>query len=634
MADIISPQDRDKWVCELCTKEDGMLSSNSRIMGDPLPSSADRAHYDGRHLASPSKFHNSSGWQAHSSKQKAVLSGKVRYITHEEVQQLYRTKSPIKSSVVFKTVAPKSPISRVNAPANVTRPKRGRPPKKQNISLSEQGSPFSSARTVTPPRRGRPPKMLSISKINQQASQVLKQSQEKWSPGTHTKGHGIEEQPKDAPVLSRGAEKSSRKIVKGPNKLSCTPSSSWDSSLNLDSGGETSAAERDHSDGEERDLLNTFSRLHLYRSYLPALQATWKGGFVIYADTPGEFIGGFQAQLPSKVDHRVYDFSQKMPPVLQATLLPRLHLWDDPFLNECPELEDVALYFFPDDTIASSRETYASLFEVMDTKDSVMRIYFAGVEAMELLIYTSKQLRLELLDTVPSLTCPRIQNFLWGIFRPGSTYQDMGDSVTSSDMEVDMVGGKMVGIVDVVVPKYMSIPSRMSQQPVTPIDSSTPSRIPQQPETSKEISTPSTMSQQPETPKELSTSSTIPQQSVTLKDSSTPGIMCEQLNMTPVQQLLRITREKHSSFADKKRALETAIAQLLGVESEEVKGSDSSTAAAMTTTLALQKVKSEKEEGEMGGTSSTVDHGRVKLEEEEGKIVSTPSIFHYGHNHN
>lgn len=32
----------------------------------------------------------------------------------------------------------------------------------------------------------------------------------------------------------------------------------------------------------------------------------------------------------------------------------------------------------------------------MDTKNSVMRIYFDGVDAVELLIFTSKQLRLDL----------------------------------------------------------------------------------------------------------------------------------------------------------------------------------------------------------------------------------------------
>jgi hypothetical protein len=41
-------------------------------------------------------------------------------------------------------------------------------------------------------------------------------------------------------------------------------------------GGNTTAAEHNHSDEEERDLLNMFPSLHLYRSSLPALHATWK----------------------------------------------------------------------------------------------------------------------------------------------------------------------------------------------------------------------------------------------------------------------------------------------------------------------------------------------------------------------
>ncbi|XP_040366162.1 uncharacterized protein LOC112175774 isoform X2 [Rosa chinensis] len=565
----------DKWACESCTKEEGTLCSKSSIKGDPVPLSADIADYDGRHFASPSK---NSGWQAHSSRQKAVKSGKVRYITHEEVQQLANTKStsPQKTSIVVKTVASKPPLSRVNAPPDVTwpkhsrppnrqsisisekgspfsisqtvtRPRRGRPPKKQSISISEKGSPFSSSQTVMRPRCGRPRKMLSISKINHQASQIIKHSQENWSPGTHTKGHVIKEKPMDGSVLSRGAETSSRKIMKEPNTLSCTPSPSPSpsrhSSLNMSSGGETSAAEHNHTDGEERNLLNIFSSLHLYHASLPALHATWKGGFFIFdADTPAQFIGGFQAQLPCKVRRRAYDLSQKMPAVLRATLLPRLHLWDDPFQNECPELKDVALYFFPDDNIASSRETYASLFEVMDTKSSVLRIYFDGVDAAELLIYTSKQLRLDLLDTV---TCPKTQNFLWGIFRSGSNCQaDIDDSATIADMEVDMVGGKMVGSVDVVVSKDSSTPCRMSEQP----------------------------------------------------------------RMTAVQQLLCITKQEHSSYQNRMRLLDTAIKQLLGVKSEEPKDSDTSASSAMETTIALQQAMLEKDNDEMVGTSSTTDH--------------------------
>lgn len=109
-------------------------------------------------------------------------------------------------------------------------------------------------------------------------------------------------------------------------------------------------------------------------------------------------------------------------------------------------------------------------------------------------------------------TSPKAGNFLWGIFRPKSNCQaDMDDSGNTADMEVDMVGGKMVGTVDVVVSK----------------------------------------------------------------DSSTPCTRSEPI-MTAVQQLLSITKMDHSSYQAKIRALDSAIKQLLGVQSEELKDTDTS----------------------------------------------------------
>ncbi|CAL8149361.1 unnamed protein product [Prunus armeniaca] len=44
-------------------------------------------------------------------------------------------------------------------------------------------------------------------------------------------------------------------------------------------------------DSEERDLVNIFASLSLKPSNLPARDAPWKGGFILDAATPGEFIG-------------------------------------------------------------------------------------------------------------------------------------------------------------------------------------------------------------------------------------------------------------------------------------------------------------------------------------------------------
>ncbi|PRQ38494.1 hypothetical protein RchiOBHm_Chr4g0414551 [Rosa chinensis] len=91
---------------------------------------------------------------------------------------------------------------------------------------------------------------------------------------------------------------------------------------------------------------------------------------------------------------------------------------------------------------------------IMDTQNSVMRIYFDGVDAVDLLIFTSKQLHLDSLKTV---TSPSTENFLWGIFHDKNHCRaDMYDNGTTVDMEVDMAGGKMVGTVDVVVLKDSS----------------------------------------------------------------------------------------------------------------------------------------------------------------------------------
>jgi hypothetical protein len=54
-----------------------------------------------------------------------------------------------------------------------------------------------------------------------------------------------------------------------------------------------------------------------------------------------------------------------------------------------------------------SSETYALLFEVMNTQNSVMRIYFDGVDAVDLLIFTSKQLHL---DTLRKLSYRFVKN--------------------------------------------------------------------------------------------------------------------------------------------------------------------------------------------------------------------------------
>ncbi|XP_034214631.1 uncharacterized protein LOC117626926 isoform X6 [Prunus dulcis] len=210
-------------------------------------------------------------------------------------------------------------------------------------------------------------------------------------------------------------------------------------------------------DSEERDLVNIFDSLNLKPSNLPARDVPWKGGFILDAATPGEFIGGFQARPPCKVHPKAYAFSQKMPLILNANWLPRSSIWTAIFQDDDPVLEDVALYFFPDENIERSRENHARLINRMENQDSMMRICFDG-KGVELLIFTSGSLQLD----------SRVADFLWGIFRcikkdvahnkvheglPSTVDQENVDDNKTLDMEVDMVGGKMVGRVDIVVPR-------------------------------------------------------------------------------------------------------------------------------------------------------------------------------------
>ncbi|CAL8997185.1 unnamed protein product, partial [Prunus brigantina] len=50
-------------------------------------------------------------------------------------------------------------------------------------------------------------------------------------------------------------------------------------------------------DSEERDLVNIFASLSLKPSNLPARDAPWKGGLILDAATPGEFIGGLKTTM-------------------------------------------------------------------------------------------------------------------------------------------------------------------------------------------------------------------------------------------------------------------------------------------------------------------------------------------------
>ncbi|KAE8730886.1 hypothetical protein F3Y22_tig00002847pilonHSYRG00075 [Hibiscus syriacus] len=191
-----------------------------------------------------------------------------------------------------------------------------------------------------------------------------------------------------------------------------------------------------------------------------------KGGFKFPNTTaPGEYFGGFQARPPCRVHRKAYELSKKMPPVLQVDLLQQCHLQADILQNGCLDLFDIALYFFPADYMESSRENYNKLFELMGMENSVMISY---IEDMELLIFTSKQLHGDSRDVFTRSK----MDFFGGVFCRATenqmklhdklpslvsyTYDDGNANTNSSeaaDMDIDMIGGKILGIPNMVLSK-------------------------------------------------------------------------------------------------------------------------------------------------------------------------------------
>ncbi|KAB2633595.1 hypothetical protein D8674_029842 [Pyrus ussuriensis x Pyrus communis] len=413
----------EDWVCEECLGEENNLASPT-----------DLNHHGIMHPSGNSRVLDNSGRQAHSRRQKPVGTGKVKYISEGEVIRLssgveimrsqrntFSFKSGQSNSTALmsqgttfgsKSVIPRSPLPAING----------------NPSIVTSGH-------VKLPSCGRNVKMSSISKINQQTSPILKDSKatsvETKNPVAPGEEHVWEKQPQDV-LIPRPDVTSRKKRDTAIEKEPCTVSTMRHSSP------------MSSPDAEERDLENKLASLNLNHSSLPALQVTWRGGFIVDTATTNEFIGGFQGRPPCKIHPKAYRFAQTMPPVLEANFIPRSQLWTDIFQDQPPDLQDVGIYFFPDKNIERSRENHARLIERMEKEDSMMRICFDD-QGVELLIFTSEQLQL---DT-------QLTSFLWGIFHCTKNYQveaNMADN-QSVDMEIDMEGGNMVGRLDVVIPR-------------------------------------------------------------------------------------------------------------------------------------------------------------------------------------
>ncbi|XP_058080202.1 uncharacterized protein LOC131228522 isoform X2 [Magnolia sinica] len=231
-------------------------------------------------------------------------------------------------------------------------------------------------------------------------------------------------------------------------------------------------------------ILPMFSEGRLPNHPLP--DVLWKGSFEIFdAVHHSVFCDRIQAYRPTIVSHKVCDISKRMPKILPFRLQHRCEIWPRIFLKDCPATTDIALYFFSGE-FNSFKAKYIRLVELIEKHDLAMRSCLDGVE---LLIFTSKQLPMDSQRL-------NMQIYLWGVFirskdakatshaqgpplptRISYTWdlqdfdllledgtRSQADISSNSnakevDMEIDMIGGKDVGRIDIPVPRPVALKS-------------------------------------------------------------------------------------------------------------------------------------------------------------------------------
>ncbi|OIW15426.1 hypothetical protein TanjilG_12280 [Lupinus angustifolius] len=196
---------------------------------------------------------------------------------------------------------------------------------------------------------------------------------------------------------------------------------------------------------EKSDLQSIQENFNLHRKFLPSSIATWRGQFQIgEAAASSKVYDGFKAQPPCTVNSKAYKFSTTMPSLLQLKSLPTLNVLTDVFQNDCPTLQDIALYFFPLDHIERYRENFNSIFEFMNAEKLMLSSVIDGVELM---VFTSNELHVISRGTIATVNEDK-KDFLWGVFRrikihKGNEIQPVKEPV---ETDADMIRGKEVNI--------------------------------------------------------------------------------------------------------------------------------------------------------------------------------------------
>uniref|UniRef100_A0A251L3V6 AIPP2-like SPOC-like domain-containing protein n=1 Tax=Manihot esculenta TaxID=3983 RepID=A0A251L3V6_MANES len=436
------------WICEDCIPEEGTFGRNENFKDSCITVRHDVAIGGGS-----AKVYGDSGWHRarHCKRLKPVETGKVKFLSTEEVIKLSsgaaKTAFSSKANLGYRPNS-SSAVSPVKLKPNPRIISSGlmKPPgfgRIQVDSSTSQQAPIISKekKPIANPVKEHDCKAASSSL---KEKFCLEQKMTSIRPDEEVKTS-------KANLLAKVVKNCySNGAVKEVN--TCNANAQEDANKQL---GSDSCPVAEFKTTDELRSPSTKILLPNLRSYFPSLCATWKGGFKFFDTTaPGKYYGGFQAQPPCIVNRKAYDFSQTMPIVLQVELLPQHRVWEDLFQNDYPDFRDIALYFLPSAIIQRSKDNCASLFKLMEIRNSVMR---SCINDVELIIFTSNLLHGDLQSVIERSSA---EHFLLGVFRhvksdtiPLQHHFASKECSETVDMEIDMEGGQALGRVDVVVAK-------------------------------------------------------------------------------------------------------------------------------------------------------------------------------------
>ncbi|KAJ4849086.1 hypothetical protein Tsubulata_047965 [Turnera subulata] len=143
---------------------------------------------------------------------------------------------------------------------------------------------------------------------------------------------------------------------------------------------------------QENNSLVIDPRFHQRLGNGPASEVVWNGSFEVvdiheFPDSLPDMRlrEGFMAHPPAIVSRKSYEFSRKITGDTQFSMQPRSNSWPKGFLQDPPTVNDLALYFFPEES-EGSRNKYSCLLNYMDKHDLVLS---SGMGSVELLVYPS-----------------------------------------------------------------------------------------------------------------------------------------------------------------------------------------------------------------------------------------------------